>query len=156
MGVTVRKATAADAPALGELRWRWVTEEKGYKGTDRAHFGETFTAWVVEHMATHIPFVAEESGEVVGMAWLMLAGRVPAPTRRHRRTGDVQAVYVVPELRDSGLGGDLLEALLAEARELGLEYVTVHSSQRAVHFYERRGFEHDPAWLRWLPSPDHG
>jgi GNAT superfamily N-acetyltransferase len=138
---------------MGELRWRWPTEELGYEGTDRAAFVETFAAWVVAHMATHVPFVVEISGEVVGMAWLMLADRVPAPTRRHRRTGDVQAVYVAPEVRDSGVGAVLLEALLAEARELGLEHVTVHSSRRAVRFYERGGFAHDPTWLRWHPTP---
>jgi len=138
---------------MGELRWRWPTEEHGYTGTDREAFVEAFAAWVVDHMATHIPFVAEVSGDIVGMAWLMLADRVPAPTRRHRRTGDVQAVYVVPEQRDSGVGAVLLEALLAEASELALEHVTVHSSRRAVTFYERRGFEHDPTWLRWPPSP---
>jgi GNAT superfamily N-acetyltransferase len=138
---------------MGELRWRWPTEELGYAGTDRAAFVESFATWVVDHMATHIPFVAEVAGDIVGMAWLMLADRVPAPTRRHRRTGDVQAVYVVPEQRDSGVGAVLLEALLAEARELGLEHVTVHSSVRAVRFYERRGFEHDPTWLRWPPTP---
>lgn len=137
---------------MGELRWRWPTEEQGYTGTDRAAFVESFAAWVVDHMATHIPFVAEVDGAVVGMAWLMLADRVPAPTRRHRRTGDVQAVFVAPEQRDSGVGAVLLEALLAEARELGLEHVTVHSSERAVRFYERQGFTHDRQWLWWRPT----
>jgi len=104
-------------------------------------------------MATHVPFVAEVDGTVVGMAWLMLADRVPAPTRRHRRTGDVQAVYVAPEHRDSGVGAVLVGALLAEARELGLEHVTVHSSERAVQFYKRQGFASDPQWLWWRPEP---
>jgi GNAT superfamily N-acetyltransferase len=153
MGVTARKATAADATALGELRWRWPTEERGHTGTDQAAFVESFAAWVVDHMATHIPFVAEVDGTVVGMAWLMLAERVPAPTRRHRRTGDVQSVYVVPEQRGSGVGAVLLEAVLAEARGLGLEHVTVHSSERAVRLYERGGFDHDPQWLWWRPGP---
>ncbi|GAA4440798.1 GNAT family N-acetyltransferase [Phytohabitans houttuyneae] len=152
MAVTARKATAADATAMGELRWRWPTEESGYKGTDRTEWVATFAAWVVDHARTHIPFVAEVSGQVVGMAWLMLADRVPAPTHRHRRTGDVQAVYVAPEHRDSGVGAVLLEALLTEARTLGLEHVTVHSSRRAVRFYERGGFDPDPTWLRWLPA----
>ncbi|MFF5178122.1 hypothetical protein ACFY2Q_08870 [Micromonospora sp. NPDC000316] len=41
----------------------------------------------------------------------MIADRVPTPARRLRRSGDVQSVYVVPELRDSRIGATLLEAL---------------------------------------------
>lgn len=152
MQVTVRKATAADAAALAGLRWRWVSEERGYTGTDRAAFVELFSAWVTDHLSTHLPFLAEVDDGVVGMAWLMVADRVPAPTRRNRRSGDVQSVYVVPELRNSGVGAVLLEAVLAEARRLKLEHVAVHSTDRAVHLYQRVGFQHDQCWLRWKPK----
>ncbi|MDG4781204.1 GNAT family N-acetyltransferase [Micromonospora sp. WMMD961] len=148
----VRAGTAADALALAGLRWRRLTEEGGYRGDDHADFVRMFAAWVVEHLSTHRPFVAEVDGEVVGMAWLMVVDRVPAPTHRHRRTGDVQAVYVVPELRDGGIGAALLTEVLAEARTLGLEHVTVHSSERAVGLYQRMGFQHGPTWLSWQPE----
>lgn len=151
MQVAVRKAMAADAAALAELRWRWHTEEGGYPGTDRGAFLEFFSTWVNEHLSTHLPFLAKVDDQAVGMAWLMVADRVPGAARRHRRFGDVQSVYVVPELRDRAIGASLLEALLAEARRLELEHVTVHASERAVPLYERSGFQHDDRWLRWLP-----
>ncbi|MFU8854341.1 GNAT family N-acetyltransferase [Micromonospora sp. SL1-18] len=50
------------------------------------------------------------------------------------------------------LGAALLEAVLAEARRLELEHVTVHSSDRAVPFYERLGFQHDRRLLYWKPE----
>ena len=50
-------------------------------------------------------------------------------------------MYVVPEARDGGPGGRLIEATLAAARDLGLERVTVHSSPRAIPAYARHGFE---------------
>lgn len=84
------------------------------------------------------------------MAWLMVADRPPVPGRPARRSGDVQSVYVVPELRDGGIGAALLDAVLRRAVELDLEHVTVHSTERAVPFYQRAGFRHDPRWLRWL------
>jgi GNAT superfamily N-acetyltransferase len=149
MQVTVRKASAADAVALACLRWRWPAGERGYSETDRGAFVELFSAWVIEHLSTHLPFLAEVDDEVVGMAWLMVTDRVPSPARRSRRTGDVQSVYVVPELRDGGVGGALLDAVLAEARMLELEHVTVHSSERAVAFYLRAGFEDGQRWLQW-------
>ncbi|MFD0785343.1 GNAT family N-acetyltransferase [Micromonospora azadirachtae] len=152
MQVTVRAATAADAPALGGLRWRRLTEERGYTGTDRDAFLQLFSTWVADHLSSHLPFLAEVDGAVAGMAWLMVADRVPTPADRARRSGDVQSVYVVPQLRDSGIGAELLEAVLAEARKLDLEHVTVHSTERAVRFYQRVGFQHDQRWLRWQPE----
>ncbi len=98
---------------------------------------------------THLPFVAEVDDDVVGMAWLAVVERVPSPERRRRHSGDVQSVYVLPQLRDRGIGGALLEAVLAEAGRLRLEHVTVHSSDRAVPLYQRGGFQPDPCWLRW-------
>lgn len=152
MPVKIRKAAATDAMALARLRWRWPAEERSYTGTDRAAFLELFSAWVVEHLSTHIPFLAEAHNQVVGMAWLMLADRVPSPADRYRRTGDVQSVYVVPEQRDGGLGAQLVQAVLAEARRLELEHVTVHSSLRAVPFYQRSGFQPEQRWLQWRPE----
>ncbi len=150
MRVTVRKATADDAATLAAFRWDWRAQSR--TGTDYTDFVRMFSAWVVEHLPTHVPFVAVADGDLVGMAWLMIAERVPSQNNRYRRFGDVQSVYVVPDLRDGGVGTMLLNAVLAEARDLGLEHVTVHSSDRAVPFYERLGFDHDRHWLRWGPE----
>jgi GNAT superfamily N-acetyltransferase len=153
MHVTVRKATAVDAAALAAFRWGQFAEQEGHTGIDRRGFLELFSAWVVEHLSTHLPFVAEVDGDMVGMAWLMVADRVSSPARQHRRWGDVQSTYVVPQLRNSGVGAALLNDVLAEARRLELEHITVHSSDRAVYFYQRVGFERDQRWLRWEPEP---
>lgn len=147
MPLTVRKATVADAATLAGLRWRATRpDENGHSGPDHA-FVEFFASWVTDHLPTHLPFLAEVDGEPVGMAWLMVAERVPAPTQPRRRCGDVQSVYVVPERRNGGIGAALLETVLIEAKELELEHVTVHANDRAVPLYLRAGFHHDPLWL---------
>jgi len=150
MRVTVRRATALDAPALARLRWRRV-EERDEPAPDRAVFLEIFTSWTIDHLSTHLPFLAEVDGRLGGMAWLMLSDRVPSPWSLSRRTGDVQAVYVIPELRSLGVGRVLIDAVLAEARLRELEHVTVHSSDRAVPFYLRSGFKEQHNWLVWRP-----
>jgi GNAT superfamily N-acetyltransferase len=152
MQVTVRRASVGDATALAGLRWRGLTESGRSIELDEGAFVDAFSAWVSGHVATHLPFLVEADGDVAGMAWLMVAERVPSPERRHRRCGDVQSVYVLPELRDRGIGAALLEVVLAEARTLELEHVTVHSSDGAVRFYQRAGFQHDQCWLRWEPE----
>jgi GNAT superfamily N-acetyltransferase len=153
MKISVRRGTAEDAPALARLRWRWRVEEGGAVdvGIDRAAFVDFFTAWMIDHLATHLPFVVEADGRLAGMAWLMLSDRVPSPSVLDRRTADVQSVYVVPELRDGGVGAVLLAAITDEVRARELEFVTVHSSDRAVPFYRRGGFKPSDTWLELRP-----
>lgn len=147
--VTVRRASDVDAPALAGLRWRRATQERGYQGDNLDEFVATLGDWMRGH-PEHRAFVAEAAGEVVGMAWLAVVDRVPTANKYARRGGDVQSVFVVPELRDRRVGALLMSAVLNEARRLGLEHVTVHSSPRAVPFYERNGWGHDPEWLSWV------
>jgi len=143
------KATAGDAAKLAALRWRQVTERSGDNGRDRDAFVESFATWTIDHLASHRPFVAESDGELVGMAWLLVGERVPGRDCRRRQFGDVQSVYVVPEVRNGGVGAAQLTELLAEAAAIELEHVTVHSSDRAVPLYQRVGFDYGRAWLRW-------
>jgi len=152
--ITVRRAGAEDAPALARLRWRWRIEERGEQHDSRDQFVHYFATWVMDNLATHLPFVVEADGRVVGMAFLALLNRVPTPGRLDRRGADIQSVYVVPEFRDAGVGTVLLAALRQEARNRELEIVTVHSSERAVSLYQRGGFEGSPRRLHWQVSDE--
>jgi GNAT superfamily N-acetyltransferase len=153
--VIVRRGLADDAPTLARLRWRWWVEERAAEqiaaGVDREVFLDYFTTWTLDHLATHLSFVVEVDGRICGMAWLMLANRVPNPRSLDRRMGDVQSVYVVPELRNNGVGGALITAIMAEARARELDRLTVHAAERAMPFYLRAGFRDQQNWLEWRP-----
>lgn len=163
-GLTVRRADHDDLRAAAELRWRWIVEDRG--GTplgSRADFVASFAAWGVEHEGTHTCSVAvlpahDGTGErVVGLAWLAVQERVPTPALPRRATGDVQSVYVAPEHRGAGVAARLVDALLTEAWQRGLERVTVHSDPGAVRVYERAGFAATPSLLeidRPAPAAD--
>jgi GNAT superfamily N-acetyltransferase len=149
MDVVVRQGTAADAAELAGLRWRWRIEERNEgSDIDRQSFVDLFTDWAAAH-PNHLPFVAEAHGVLVGMAWLSLTDRVPSPRQLARRAGDIQSVYVVPELRGQGVGAELLEALLRYAAEAELGNLTVHSARTAIGFYETLGFLHNEQWMAY-------
>lgn len=137
----VRRAGAADMAVLAELRGIGADELPAY------------AAWVSAHAGTHLPFVAEVGGDVVGSAWLFVAERVPGGGAPDRWFGDVQSVMIREEYRNQGIGAALMEAILAEARRRGLLHVTVHSGRRAVDFYLRNGFVHHRQILLWEPDP---
>lgn len=146
--IEIRPARPAEFDAVAGLRWRWVAEQDGLAGTGREEFVRRFAAWARENAATHRCLVVVREDEVIGMAFLAITARVPSPLTFSRTCGDVQCVYVVPEARDGGLGGGLIDAVLRLAAELGLERVTVHSSERAVPAYQRHGFAVSPTLLQ--------
>ncbi|WP_432850906.1 GNAT family N-acetyltransferase [Amycolatopsis sp. CA-161197] len=149
--IEVRPARPTEFEAVAGLRWRWVAERDGLPDHERAAFVREFAAWVRENAATHRCLVLVRDGEVMGMAFLAITARVPSPLAFSRASGDLQCVYVVPEVRDGGLGGRLIDTTLRLAAELGLERVTVHSSERAVPTYERQGFALSPLLLQIKP-----
>ena len=137
----VSRATVADHAALASLRHRWRATEHGERGLDQAAFATALLGWMEEHRSTHVAFVARRGGRPVAMAWLAHVDRVPGPEHFVRRSGWLQSVYVVPEERSGGVGTTLLASVLAHARQLGLEYVAVHPSERSFSLYRRLGFE---------------
>jgi GNAT superfamily N-acetyltransferase len=57
-------------------------------------------------------------------------------------------MYVIPALRDAGIGRTLLDAAVDHARERGLDGLMLWPSERSVPLYRRRGFAPE-GWL-WL------
>ncbi|MCP2251676.1 Acetyltransferase (GNAT) domain-containing protein [Prauserella aidingensis] len=148
---TIRTARDDELPLLAGMRWRWVIDRGDEPTTTRDEFAAAFVSWARAHTDTHHPLVVVLADEVIGMAWLALQPRVPSPRSTDRMVGDLQCVYVEPEHRSAGHGDRLIEAVLARARELDLEWVTVHSSERAVTAYERRSFAVSPRLLQATP-----
>jgi GNAT superfamily N-acetyltransferase len=149
--IEVRRPLPDELPTVAAFRWHWVAERYGLPDDGRDAFVRDFVVWVRDNTATHRCLVVVRDGEVLGMAFLAIAPRVPSPRAFTRASGDVQCVYVVPEARGDGLGGRLIDGIVGLAGQLGLERVTVHSSERAVTAYERRGFASSPVLLQISP-----
>jgi ribosomal protein S18 acetylase RimI-like enzyme len=87
--------------------------------------------------------VAEDAGQVVGMAVSMQGladdgAGPPVPGLCH-----IAMVFVAPERWGAGIGGLLLDELLAQARSRGYEWAqlwTHADNPRAQRLYEGRGF----------------
>lgn len=129
----------SDVAALAMLRFTWRVDE-GDESGEPAEFVTALEQWWRDHSGTHRAWLAERDAAPVGMAWLGVVHRVPGPERFVRLAGIVQSVYVLPSGRGAGTGGSLVGAVIAAARDEGLDYLTVHPSDRAYALYERAGF----------------
>ncbi|MGI5425781.1 GNAT family N-acetyltransferase [Streptomyces sp. CA-179760] len=147
--ISIRPARPREQAAVAGLRWDWLVENGDEGLGEREEFVRQFVGWARENTASHrCMVVVRDDTVVIGMAWLAVVQRVPTPRAPRRASGDLQCVYVLPEARDGGLGGRLIQAVLDRAQELGLERVTVHSTPRAIPAYARRGFQESPRLLQ--------
>ena len=137
---SIRSAGLADVAALARLRWLWRTAERGEHGLSQPEFERALTDWWATRPQSHTAYLAEIDGEPVGMAWLAVFDRIPQPRDLGRLAGNVQSVFVKEAFRDRGIGGALVEAVIAEARARGVGYLIVHPSERAASLYRRLGF----------------
>jgi ribosomal protein S18 acetylase RimI-like enzyme len=90
-----------------------------------------------------VAVIAHETGNRVGAAWLRIFDPDEPGYGYVDDTTPELSVAVVPSRRRHGLGQELMDALLAAAREAGHEAVSlsVEADSPAVAFYERNGFE---------------
>jgi ribosomal protein S18 acetylase RimI-like enzyme len=144
--VTVRPATAADAPAMGRLVVRaWQAAYRGLmpdayldglRAEDRAAYWD---GALRREDLRGVVLVAERDGEVVGFA---AAGPSPDP----EGAGELFAINVDPAHWGTGAGRALLEAAQDELARLGFAETVLWvlpANARARRFYERAGWVSD-------------
>ena len=144
--VTVRPATVADAPAMGQLVVRaWQAAYRGQMPDDylnglRAEERAAYWDGVLRREDRRgVILVAERDGEVVGFA---AAGPSPDP----QGAGELYAINVDPDHWGGGAGRALLGAAQAELDRMGFaESVlwVLPGNARARRFYERAGWAAD-------------
>ena len=119
----IRPARAEERQALEDLQRRASMALEEYRKELEAH--PDAIELPVEHMGSSL--VAEIDGGIAGFAVLL--------------GGELDGLFVEPELWRQGVGTALVEASVHEARRHGLSLVTVVASPAARAFYEKCGFK---------------
>ena len=143
----MRRATRADLPVIVDLRLAFDRELLGGDlPPDRVG---PHRSQVADYLATHVDggtyrlFVAEEGGRIVGMGGLVVVDRPPHPRSRRSAEGFIVNVYTLPRWRGRGIGRAIMDALVADGRQLRLRRVWLRTSEEGRTLYESMGFR-DP------------
>ncbi len=139
MKATVRRGGPDDfAPALEA--WR-AAEEARRGGPASPEHGGRVRAYLEN--PTAFPLVADGAEGVVGMAAGMQGLAADGAAPPIRGLCHIGAVFVHPSRWGEGIGGGLVDAVLAEARSRGYDRAQLWTNARnprAHRLYERRGF----------------
>ncbi|MGH7728241.1 MAG: GNAT family N-acetyltransferase [Vulcanimicrobiaceae bacterium] len=150
--LSIRRAVPADAPALAALRARMDAEMHpdrpalaALARACEAFFGrelgqERFRAWL-----------ALDREHVVGSALLHVFDTLPRSGVAVARDGRVRNVFVEPAYRRRGVASELMRELIAEARRLQIDRLTLGASAQGKALYETLGFVVRTNEMIWTP-----
>lgn len=133
----LRAASEADLPAVTEIYNQAVLRGTGTFDTEPKTLPQQLE-WFRRHGPSHPVIVAEENGKVVGWACVSQYSDRCA----YARTAEV-SVYLDEGSRGRGLGGELLDAILAAAKKAGLRQILARiteGNEASLKMHDRRGF----------------
>jgi GNAT superfamily N-acetyltransferase len=140
--MTYRLAAADDADQLAELLWDFKNEDI----TSDPSIGPEYIRSCSEHINQRLGtdlfcWVADDGGRIIAHVFIIITRKLPKPGVPNPVWGRLSNVQTVPEHRNRGIGGALMERVINWCRRRGLEELVVWPSERSVPFYERSGFK---------------
>ncbi|EWT00497.1 acetyltransferase [Intrasporangium oryzae NRRL B-24470] len=152
MGVTIRRASAADVPALAEVAAATfalacppdMTQDRIDRFVAEVLSQECFERYLAD--PARMLLLAEDDEGALG--YTMLVAGEPhdedvAAAIRHRPTVELSKIYVLPRAHGTGAAHALMEQSLAWARDTGAAGVWLgvnQQNERAQRFYVKSGF----------------
>ena len=142
--VRIRLARSRDCRALAELRYRFRAETESVTET-KSRFVRRCTSWMKKRFrAGSCPWrcwVLDDGKRLLGHVCVQLFEKIPNPVNDEPELhAYVTNFYVVPEMRDQGLGKRLLNKALSWCRARGTDAVILWPSSASKSFYRRCGF----------------
>lgn len=137
--LVMRKAVGDDVPALVAML---MDDDLGASRENAENLGPYLAAFerIQASPETQL-MVAEVDGRLVGTLTLTILFGL---SRQGAARANVEAVRVVSEYRNRGIGQQMMEWAIAEAKRQGCRRVQLTSDVRRIaahRFYERLGFE---------------
>ena len=135
--IRIRLAQPADAPAIADIYNQGIRDRAATLETEERS-SEERAAWLAARDERHPVYVAELDGAVV--AWGSLNPFNPRPA--YQWVADF-SVYVEGAKRGHGLGGAMLDHLIAEANRLGFHKLVLAAfpfNEAGMRLYQSRGF----------------
>lgn len=142
--MTIRKAGMDDIPLLLRLRMDYLKEDKGDMAPEvEAEILRRLKPYFERHLpdGSFICMIAEDAGEVMAAACLVISEMPPNPSFMNGITGTLVNVLTYPGYRRQGIATKVLEKLLREAKRLQVSSVSLSATADGKPLYGKLGFQ---------------
>ena len=141
--IRIRLARSRDCSALAEMRYRFRAETQSVTET-KSRFMRRCTSWMRKRFRSgSYPWrcwVAEDDKRLLGHVCVQLIEKIPNPVNEPELHAYLTNFYVVPEMRDRGLGKKLLNKALSWCRARETDAVILWATHGSKSLYRRCGF----------------
>ena len=141
---SLRLATLDDIQKLVELRIKFLKEVRIDSPTDGLdEYREVMSNYLKKEMPSgnFIAWLAITNNEIIATSGLITIQRQPQLWNMSGQEVYIMNMYTKPEWRRKGIGTAILEKLIDEARNRGVEAIKLHATPMGKALYEKRGFK---------------
>ncbi len=140
--MTLDKADINDIPELVQLRLNYLAEDHGGLSAEET---ERISASLPDYYMRRLNkelfvFTARNEGRIISCCFLLVTEKPANPDFLNGLTGTVLNVYTEKPFRRQGIAGDLIKAMLEDAKEMGLDFVELKATEDGYPLYKKLGF----------------
>ncbi|MBP1045656.1 GNAT family N-acetyltransferase [Enterococcus sp. BWM-S5] len=140
--INMRRSTEDDLEQLAHLRLLFFAENYLFTEEETRTFEEKTTEFLTVHLnSTLISWHAEIEDEIVAVAFLEIAERLPHPDRKYGKIGTILNVYTKKGFRKQGIASQLVQRLVKEAEKHQLDKIELMATELGYPVYEKIGFK---------------
>ena len=141
----IEKAGFADVDALTALRLEYLIEDNGsLEHSDVETIRNNLPGYIREHLNKDLfVYVIREDDTIVSCAFLLIVMKPMSPAFIHGKTATVLNVYTLPAYRRRGYARMLMNAMIADAKELNIDVIELKATEDGYDLYRSVGFEDD-------------
>jgi GNAT superfamily N-acetyltransferase len=141
---SLRLATRDDIQQIVELRIKFIKEIRIDAPTDKMdEYRKVMSNYLEKEMSSgnFIAWLAISNNEIIATSGLITIQRQPQLWNMTGQEVYIMNMYTEPEWRRKGIGTAILEKLIEEARNRGIEAIKLHATPMGKTLYEKRGFK---------------
>lgn len=141
----IEKAGFADVDALTTLRLEYLIEDNGsLEHSDAEMIRNNLPGYIREHLKKDLfAYVIREDDTIVSCAFLLIVMKPMSPAFINGKTATVLNVYTLPAYRRRGYARMLMNAMIADAKELNIDVIELKATEDGYDLYRSVGFEDD-------------
>ena len=135
-----RRATVNDIDAFVKNRMEFVAQIKNVSDVDA--FERSTKQYLAEYIDSDnvIIFIAIENNQIVASCMACIFNTAPLPSCLSGKTAEILNIYTLGAYRKKGHARKLLEMLLNELKNIGVEKVLLEYTADGLSLYEKMGF----------------
>jgi len=139
--VIYRLADAGDTSRLSALLWEQITEFDQHNAELKDEYIDDCRNHIDSRLGKDLfCFIAEEDGLIVSHIFILITPKLPKLGRPNASYARLSSVRTIPEYRNKGIGGALMNNVISFCKEKKAEEIIVWPSQDSVGYYEGAGF----------------